>query len=80
MKDVENCCILNNFYWCVWAIMMAKEEEECDPTIFNWEFCRQRCILVAKQREWFGYSAKAQGEKGSDGLVLSETIRAIEKY
>ena len=57
MKDVECCLMLNSFYWLVWSLMMCKEEEECDPTIFNWEFCRMRCVLFAKQREWFGYSA-----------------------
>lgn len=55
MREVECCLILNSFYWCVWAIMMAKEEEECDHTIFNWEFCRMRCILFAKQLQWYGF-------------------------
>ena len=57
MMDVEKCCILANFYWANWSIMMMKEEEECDHTIFNWELCRQHCILFTKQREWFGHNS-----------------------
>ena len=81
MKDVERCLILNSFYCTVWSIMMCQEEEECDHTIYNWEYCRMRCILFAKQREWFGYSASKGDHDGSDDkVVLSEAIRTIEKY
>ena len=78
MKEIERCCILVNFNWICAVIMMMKEEEELDPGIFNWEYCRQKAILTAKQREWFGYSAKVDGKIGSDGLLLSETVRNVE--
>lgn len=81
MKDVKSCLMLNSFYWCVWSIMMCQEEEECDHTIFNWEFCRMRCILFAKQREWFGYSAHKGDEVGTGNeIVLSVAVETIEKY
>ena len=80
MIDVERCLMLNNFYWCVWAIMMAKEEEECDATIYNWEFCRMRIILFAKQREWFGYSVYKPEEVVPGEVKVSESLKGIIKY
>ena len=54
MKEIEQCCIVNNFYWTMWSIMMLQEEDELDHTIFNWEVIRMKIELMIKQREWFG--------------------------
>jgi len=54
MKEIEQCLIVNNFYWTMWSIMMLKEEDELDHTIFNWELIRMKVELFSKQREWFG--------------------------
>ena len=48
MKEIEQCLMLNSFYWCAWGVMMLKEEEEIDHTLFNWELCRMRCELFSK--------------------------------
>ena len=36
-----------------------KEQEETDHTVFNWELCRMKIVLFAKQREWFGFGSLA---------------------
>ena len=40
MEEIQHCCILVNFNWICAVIMMMKEDEECDASIFNWEYCR----------------------------------------
>lgn len=62
MKEIEQCLMLNCFYWCMWGIKMLKEEEETDHTLFNWELCRMKVILFAKQKEWFGFSSSIQAQ------------------
>ena len=54
MKEIEQCLIVNNFYWTMWSIVMLKEEDELDHTLFNWELIRMKVELFSKQREWFG--------------------------
>lgn len=68
MKEIEQCLMLNNFYWCVWGIMMLKEEEEIDHTLFNWELCRMRSVLFTKQREWFGFGSLAIRDEEIDEM------------
>ena len=38
----------------MWSIVMLKEEDELDHTLFNWELIRMKVELFSKQREWFG--------------------------
>ena len=57
MKEIEQCLMLNSFYWCMWGIMMMKDEELTDHTLFNWELCRMKNVLFAKQKEWFGFGS-----------------------
>ena len=54
MREIEQCMMLNLFYWTMWSIVMLKEEEETDHTLFNWELCRMRYELYIKQEELFG--------------------------
>ena len=53
MREIEQCMMLNLFYWTMWSIVMLKEEEETDHTLFNWELCRMRCELYIKQEDLF---------------------------
>ena len=54
MREIEQCMMLNLFYWTMWSIVMLKEEEETDHTLFNWELCRMRYELYIKQEDLFG--------------------------
>ena len=36
---------------------MMKDEELTDHTLFNWELCRMKNVLFAKQKEWFGFGS-----------------------
>lgn len=57
MREVERCTMQNLFFWTMWAIVVLKESEETDHTLFHWELCRMRLQLYAKQKEWFSYHA-----------------------
>ena len=46
--------VLNNFYWCVWAIMMLSEDDETDVKAFNWDFIVGRCGLHERSIALFG--------------------------
>lgn len=48
--------MLNCLYWSVWSIIVMKEEEETDHTIFHWELCRINMELYEKEAKLFGYS------------------------
>ena len=37
----------------MWSIVMLKEEEETDHTLFNWELCRMRYELHIKEKDLF---------------------------
>ena len=48
LQQTKQCCILDNYLWAVWAIMMLSEADETDPTAFNWDFLIGRCDLHLK--------------------------------
>ena len=58
MQEIDQCMLVNNFFWTMWAIVTLKENQETDHTLFNWELCRQRYVLASKQKEWFGLGTK----------------------
>ena len=45
LEQTKQCMVLNNYYWAVWAIMMLSEQDESDPSVFNWEFARGRALV-----------------------------------
>jgi len=53
LRDVEKCCLLNNFFWAVWAFMMLQDKDVCDDTAFNYEFALGRANLIKQQRKEF---------------------------
>lgn len=68
MKEIEQCLMLNSFYWAMWSVMMMKEEEETNHTMFNWELVRMKCVLFSKQREWFGFGSLAIRDEEIDEM------------
>ena len=44
-KQVWDCCLLNNFFWGVWALSLLDEEEYLNNGIFNYDFAHSRCDM-----------------------------------
>jgi thiamine kinase-like enzyme len=44
-RQVLDCCLLNNFFWGVWALQLLNEDEVLKPGIFNFDFAEARCEM-----------------------------------
>ena len=55
-QEVENCCLLNNFYWGVWALLLIRDNDVCDEKVFNYEFAISRVKIYKLITQVFGKS------------------------
>ena len=39
-REVKQCLLLNNFYWCIWALTMLQDSDVCREDVFNYEFAK----------------------------------------
>ena len=44
-RQVWDCCLLNNFFWGVWALSLLSELEFLKTGIFNFDFADSRCEM-----------------------------------
>ena len=47
-KQVLDCCLLNNFFWGVWALALLSEDQYTKTGIFNYDFASARCTFYHK--------------------------------
>ncbi len=53
-REVENCLLLNNFYWGVWALLLIRDNDVCDDRVFNYEFALTRVRIYKMLLQQFG--------------------------
>jgi len=44
-RQVLDCCLLNNFFWGVWALSLLSEDQFLNSGIFNYDFAHSRCDM-----------------------------------
>jgi len=44
-RQVLDCCVLNNFFWGVWALALLSEDQYTNVGIFNFDFASARCTF-----------------------------------
>ena len=44
-RQVLDCCLLNNFFWGVWALALLAEDQYTSVGIFNFDFASARCTF-----------------------------------
>ena len=52
-REVEACCLLNNYYWGVWALAVLRDKDVCDEKVFNYEFAISRIKMYKMQTKLF---------------------------
>ena len=52
-REVEACCLLNNYYWGVWALAVLRDKDVCDDKVFNYEFAISRIRMYKMQTKLF---------------------------
>lgn len=45
VRQVLDCCLLNNFFWGVWALSLLSEDQYLNSGIFNYDFAHSRCDM-----------------------------------
>ena len=43
LSQVWDCCLLNNFFWGVWALALLNPDTCTNEAIFNFDFAQMRC-------------------------------------
>ena len=54
MEQLKVCCLLDNFLWGVWAIMMLKDEDVTNEDTFNIKFAPCRAKMQKAIKKEFG--------------------------
>jgi len=52
-REVETCCLLNNYYWGVWALVLLRDKDVCEERVFNYEFAISRVKMYKMQVKLF---------------------------
>ena len=51
--EVKNCCLVNNFYWGVWALVMLQDQDVCSDNVYHYQFATSRVIMYKAIKKIF---------------------------
>lgn len=51
--EVQQCCLLNHFYWSLWALMMLNDRELCKENIYHFFYVGKRIEMYISAKQLF---------------------------
>lgn len=73
LRQVLDCCLLNNFFWGVWALSLLSEDQYLNSGIFNYDFAHSRCDMYKR------FKKKIEEDYTNNESPLVGTVQELDK-